>query len=152
MHIVFDDFEQPTIISQNLQNFFTFFNPILILWRYTITKNVVNKIGCIITINLFERKHANGHMKSSIVEKITQMQPFDPCFLLPTTIVPQITFQPLIHPICLAIKLWKVAYASFQICSHHFKNFFPKCTKKYVISITNNALGKPMQSENFFKE
>ena len=38
------------VISQSLQNFLTFFNPILSLWSSTITKNVVNKIGRIRTI------------------------------------------------------------------------------------------------------
>ena len=77
------------VISQNFQDLFTFFNPILGLWSSTIIKNVVNKSGCIITIKLFKIIfHVNGHMESSIVTKLTQMQPFYPCFLLPTNIVP----------------------------------------------------------------
>ena len=144
LQIVFADFGNLQVIFQNLQNLLTFFNPILSLWIYTITKSVVKESVCIITINLFERIHANGHMKSSIIEKITQMQPFDPCLLLPTNIVPQVSFQPLIHPLYLAIILLMISCARCQICTHHFEELFPKCTKKYAISITNNALGKPM--------
>ena len=140
------------VIFQNLQNLLTFFNPILSFWSSTITKNMVNKSGCIIIMKCFERRHANGHMKSSIIPKLTQMQPFDPCLLLPTNIVPKVAFQPLIHHICLAISFWMIACAMFEIFPHNFEDFFPNCTKKYVISVTNNALGKPMQSKNFFKE
>ena len=134
------------VIFQNLQNFLTLFNPILSLWISNITKNVVNKIGCIITINWFKRIHANGHMESSIVTKLTQMKPFYPCFLLPTNIVTQVTFQPLIHPLCLAITLGMIACYRCQNCPHHFEEFLPKCTKKFAISVTDNALRKPMQS------
>ena len=91
-------------------------------------------------------------MKSSIVTKLTQMPPFDPCFLLPTNIVTQVAFQPLNHPIYFAINLWIKYCARCQICPRHFEYFFPKCTKTYAISVTNNVLGKPMQSKNLFKE
>ena len=124
------------VFFQNLQNFLTFFNPILSFWSSTITKDVVNKSGCIITINLFKRRHANGHRKSRIVTKLTQMKPFYPCFLIPTNIVPQVSFQPLIYPLCLAISLWMIACARSQVCSHHFEEFLPKCIQKLVIYIT----------------
>ena len=93
------------VIFQNLQNILTLFNPTLIFWSYTITKDVVNKSGCIITINCIERRHANGHMKNNIIAKLTQIQPFDPCLLLPTNIVLQVALQPLIHLLCLVIVL-----------------------------------------------
>ena len=91
-------------------------------------------------------------MKSSIIAKLTQMQPFDPCFLLPTNIVLEVTFQNLIQPLYLVVSLWMIACARSQICLHHFEDLLPKCTQKFDISITNNALGKPMQFENLFKE
>ena len=59
------------VIFQNLQNLLTLFNPIFILWSLTITKNVVNKSGFIVIIKCVERRHDNGHMKSSIVTKLT---------------------------------------------------------------------------------
>ena len=90
-------------------------------------------------------------MKSNIIAKLTQMQPFDPCFMFPTNIVPQVAFQPFIHPLCLAIISCMIACSRCQIFPHHFEYFFPKCTQKYAISVTNNALRKPMQPENYFK-
>ena len=108
------------VIFQILQNILNLFNTIPRILSFTITKIVVNKSGCIITIKCFERRHANGCMKSSIIVKLTQMQPFDPCILLPTNIVPQVAFQPFIHPLCLAISLGMIACATCQICPHHF--------------------------------
>ena len=108
------------VISENLQNFLTWFNPILIIWSSNITKNVVNKIGSI--INLFKRRHSNGHMESSIVTKLTQMQPFYPWFFLPTNIVPQVYFQPLSHPLYFSISLGMIACSRCQICPHHLKS------------------------------
>ena len=134
------------------QNFLNFFNPILSLGSSTITKNVVNKIGCIIKIKLFKRRHANWHMESSIVTKLTQMKPFYPCFSLPTNIVPQVVFQSLIYALCLSISLGMISCSMCQIGPHRFEEFFTKCTKKYVILVTNNGLRKLMQSENFFKK
>ena len=113
---------------------------------------MLNKSGCIITINLFKRIHANGHVESSIVTKLTQMQPFYPLFLLPTNIVPKVAFQPLIHPLCLAISLGMISCTRCQIFPHHFEELLRKCTKKPVISVIDNALRKPMQSKNFFKK
>ena len=138
------------VIFQNLQNLLTFFNPILIIFSSTITKSVFNQSGCIITIDLFERRHANGHMESSIVTKLTQMQPFYPCFLLPTNIVPQVSFQTLIHHFYLDMNFGIIACARCQMFPHHFEEFLPKCTQKSIIFVTNNSLRNPMQSEKFF--
>ena len=80
------------------------------------------------------------------------MQPFDPCLLLPTYIVPQVTFQPLIHPLCLVISLWMIDCSRSEVFSYHFEEFLPKSIKKYAISITNNALGNPIKSQNFSTE
>ena len=79
------------------------------------------------------------------------MQPFYPCVLLPTNIVPQVAFQPLIHPLCLVIIFWMIYFSRCQFFPHHFEEFLPKCTQKYAIFVTNNALRNPMQSENLFK-
>ena len=97
-------------------------------------------------------RHANGHMKSSIVTKLTEMKPFYPCFFMPTNVIPKVAFKPLIHPLYLTIMLWMIGCARCQICPHHFEEFLPKCTKKSAISVTNNARRKPMQFENFFKK
>ena len=139
------------VIFQNLQNILTLFNPILSLWISTITKNVDDKIWWIITIKFFKRIHANGHMESSIVTKLTQIQLFYPCFLLPTNIVPQVAFQPLIYPLCLTISLWMISCARFQIFPHDFEEFLSKCTQKCGIYVTNNPLGLPVQYKNLFK-
>ena len=140
------------VIFQNLQNFLTFFNPILSFWISTITKNVVNKSGCIINIKLFKGDIPMDIWKVVLLQSSPKCNHFIHAFLLPTNIVPQVAFQPLIHPLYLAISLWMIACASFQICPRHFEEFLPKCTKQSAICVTNNVLRKPMQSENFFKK
>ena len=131
------------VIFQELQNFLTLLNQILIIWSYNITKNVVNKSGCIITIKCFERRHANGHMKSSIIAKLTQMKPFDPCFFLPKNVVPQVTFQPLIHPLCLDIILGVISCSRCQIFPHHLQN-----SLKNLLSLSLTILlGSPLLTQ-----
>jgi len=48
---------------------------------------------------------------------------------------PEIAFQTLIHPLCLAISLGVVSCAHLQLSLGHFEKLLPKRTYKYPISI-----------------
>ena len=45
-----------------------------------------------------------------------------------------------------------VACTWSQLSSHQSENLLPKITDESIISITHNALGEPMQSEDFFEK
>ena len=139
------------VISQNLQNFLTLLNPILNFWSSTITKYMVNKIGCIITIRHSERIHANGYLESSIGTKLTQMQQFYPWFFLPTNIVPQVSFQPLIHHLYLAINLGIISCVSCQICPHQFEESCQNALKNLLSLSLTMLLGSPCNLKNYLK-
>ena len=92
-------------IFQCSQHVLLFLQKIMSLWSPTIINQHVNKAKRLIPIQSHKRGYFYGHVVWRIVAKISQMQPFHLCALLPWNIFSQVPFQPFVHNFPLAIYL-----------------------------------------------
>lgn len=92
------------ILLEDHKNVLAFLYPIYGFWSPVIPKSQINKWWIILLIQCPKWGHPNGWMISGVVVVLPEMQPFDPCLLLPWHIVMQ-PLNPFIHNLCLAICL-----------------------------------------------
>lgn len=82
-------------------------------------------------------------MKRSIIPPFCQVEPVVPSSRAGTH-TPEIVFQTLINPLCLAISLGMVSCGQVQLNFQCFEHRLPYCTSEYRVPISEDDRGKTM--------
>ena len=106
------------------------------------TKHHINKRQRMISIQSIKWRHTNGHVMCSVVVILSQMQPLQPCSLLPTDIVTQVALQPLVNYLRLSIHLWVITGTRCQLRPHQPEKLLPKSAHEAAVPVTDDGLTK----------